>query len=101
MCAKWCMQFPLPLLYELEGQDRSSNQSNSKGEPIMQSIDKLGYSKADAAQATFLSKRTIDYLIQRGVLKATKIGKRVVIPRKALEALISHGAGVNPGLEDK
>jgi excisionase family DNA binding protein len=67
----------------------------------MQSIDKFGYSKAEAAQATSLSKRTIEYLIQRGVLKATKIGKRVVIPKKALEALISHGAGINPALEDK
>jgi len=52
---------------------------------------KLGYSKQEASDATSLSKRTLDYLIQRGQIKARKIGRRVVIPGSELVRIIEKG----------
>ena len=42
-------------------------------------------SKRDAAQALSISPRTLDYLIARKQLTVTRIGKRVLVSRKALE----------------
>jgi excisionase family DNA binding protein len=42
-------------------------------------------SKHDAADALSVSLRTIEYLINKKQLPATRIGKRVLIAREALE----------------
>lgn len=52
----------------------------------------LAYSKREAAVATSLSLRGIDYLIERGQLKAVKVGRRVIIPAQELEKLVFNGA---------
>jgi len=51
----------------------------------------LAYSKKQAAAATSLSVRGIDYLIEKGQLRAVKIGRRVLIPSRELERLIEKG----------
>jgi excisionase family DNA binding protein len=51
----------------------------------------LAYSKKEAAAATSLSVRGIDYLIEKGQLRAVKIGRRVLIPSKELEKLVEKG----------
>jgi len=56
----------------------------------------LAYSKKEAAAATSLSLRGIDYLIERGQLKAVKVGRRVIIPAQELERLVFNGAGQVP-----
>ena len=52
---------------------------------------KLAYSKKEAAAATSLSLRTIQYLITQGVLRVHKIGKRVIIPSRELVRLVERG----------
>jgi len=54
---------------------------------------RLAYSKKEAAAATSISVRSIDYLISKGQLKAVKIGRRIVIPARDLEKLIYNGSG--------
>ena len=51
----------------------------------------LAYSKKEAAAATSLSVRSIDYLIEKGQLRAVKVGRRVLIPSKELERLVEKG----------
>ena len=51
----------------------------------------LAYSKREAAAATSLSVRSLDYLIERGQLRAVKVGRRVLIPSRELERLIEQG----------
>ncbi|PYV91296.1 MAG: hypothetical protein DMG05_07735, partial [Acidobacteria bacterium] len=51
----------------------------------------LAYSKKEAAAATSLSVRSIDYLIEKGQLRAVKVGRRVLIPSRELERLIEKG----------
>ena len=51
----------------------------------------LAYSKREAAAATSLSVRSLDYLIERGQLRAVKVGRRVLIPSRELERLIERG----------
>jgi excisionase family DNA binding protein len=51
----------------------------------------LAYSKKEAAAATSLSVRGIDYLIEKGHLRAVKVGRRVLIPSKELERLVEKG----------
>jgi excisionase family DNA binding protein len=51
----------------------------------------LAYSKKEAAAATSLSVRSIDYLIEKGQLRAVKVGRRVLIPCRELERLIEKG----------
>jgi excisionase family DNA binding protein len=46
--------------------------------------EKLLYSKADAAYALSLSKRSIDYLISGKKLEARRIGNRVLIPAESV-----------------
>jgi len=52
----------------------------------------LAYSKKEAAAVTSLSLRGIDYLIEKGQLKAVKVGRRVIIPAQELEKLVFNGA---------
>jgi len=51
-------------------------------------IERLAYTKVEAAQALGLSLRTIDNLIAAKELTARRIGRRVVIPATGLQALI-------------
>jgi len=44
-----------------------------------------------AAAATSLSVRSLDYLIEKGQLRAVKVGRRVLIPSRELERLIEQG----------
>jgi excisionase family DNA binding protein len=43
-------------------------------------------SKREAAKALSISIRTLDYLIASKQLAARRIGKRVLVPRRALES---------------
>ena len=54
----------------------------------MQTFQKLGYSKKEAAQVTSLSLRSIDYLLAKGELQAVKVGKRVTAFTSSLQRLI-------------
>ena len=56
----------------------------------------LAYSKKEAAAATSISLRGIDYLIEKGELKTVRVGRRVIIPSRELERLASKGVGENP-----
>ncbi len=50
--------------------------------------EQLALSRKDAAAALGVSLRTIDYLLARGELRGRRIGRRIVIPKSALEALL-------------
>jgi excisionase family DNA binding protein len=50
---------------------------------------RLSYSLLEATRATSLSRRTLEYLIKNGKLRAIKVGRRTLIPAKALERLAS------------
>jgi excisionase family DNA binding protein len=65
----------------------------SPGSDQRKAIKKLAYSKREAAEATSLSVRTLDYMIQRGQLKAVKAPgtTRVLIPARQLEVLVNGG----------
>ena len=54
-------------------------------------LDKLSYSKREAAQVTSLSPRTIGYLIEQGDLRVRKIGKRTIIPASELRRPLEGG----------
>ena len=56
--------------------------------------EKLLYTKREAAQLLSISVRSLDYLIFNGQLAARRIGRRVLVPRDALEqfARLDHGA---------
>lgn len=51
-------------------------------------IERLAYTKAEAALALSLSLRTIDNLIAAKELTVRRIGRRVLIPSSALRALL-------------
>jgi len=51
-------------------------------------IERLAFTKAEAAKALGLSLRTIDNLIGMKELTVRRIGRRVVIPATSLQALI-------------
>ena len=51
-------------------------------------IERLAYTKVEAAKALGLSLRTIDNLIAAKELTARRIGRRVIIPATSLQALI-------------
>ena len=53
---------------------------------------KLLFSKKESAAALALSKRTIDYMIAEGKIRATRIGRRCMIHRKELEKIARLGA---------
>ena len=57
--------------------------------------EKIGYSKREAAAATSLSVRSIDYLLSRRILHGVKIGKRVIVSAKSLQKLVEKGASTN------
>jgi len=49
----------------------------------------------EAARLTSLSTFTIRRYIQRGLLKATRVGRRVIVHISALEVLIRDGSAVS------
>ena len=51
-------------------------------------VERLAFTKHEAAKALGLSLRTIDNLIAEKELTVRRIGRRVVIPATALQALI-------------
>ena len=61
-------------------------------------VPKLGYSKREASEASSLSVRSLDYLIEKKKLAAVKVGRRVVILRKSLEKLL-HDSNCKPTAE--
>ncbi len=58
--------------------------------------NKFGYSKREAANATSLSIRSIDYLLTKGLLRGVKVGKRVIINAESIRRLIEKGANESP-----
>lgn len=62
----------------------TSTLSPHASEERINPIVKLYYTKQEAAQMLSLSVRMIDYMIQRGVLRVRRVGRRVLISRKAL-----------------
>lgn len=52
-------------------------------------IPKLGYSIAEAVQASSLGRSTLYSLIANNKLRVVRVGGRTVIPAEALHALIS------------
>ncbi len=68
-----------------ELQTRRLEEVNSeKRRPRAATVEKLLYSKADAAYALSLSKRSIDYLISGKKLETRRIGSRVLIPAESI-----------------
>ncbi|MCS7080471.1 MAG: helix-turn-helix domain-containing protein [Meiothermus sp.] len=51
-------------------------------------LQKLAFSVEEAAQLLGLHPNTVRNLIARGELKATRVGRRILIPRIALERLL-------------
>ena len=49
--------------------------------------------RSEAAQALGLSVRAVDYLVQQRRLPSRKLGKRRLIPRKAVEAFAQRDTG--------
>jgi len=67
-------------------------------------VDPLAVDVREAARLTSLSVFTIRRYIQRGMLGATRVGRRVIVPREALERLIREGstsAHVSEGKQSK
>lgn len=51
-------------------------------------MDALLISRREAAIALGVCLRTLDYLIARGELPARRLGRRILIPRSALEQFV-------------
>lgn len=56
-------------------------------------VERLAYSVPEAARALGISRTYAYELAQQGVLPTKRIGNRVVVPRTALERLLSVEAG--------
>jgi excisionase family DNA binding protein len=52
--------------------------------------EQLALSRKDAAIALGVSLRTLDYLLASGELRGRRIGRRIVIPKVALEAFLRY-----------
>lgn len=55
---------------------------------MSQPVEKLAYSIAEASAAMSLSQATIYALLAEGRLQRVKVGRRTLIPRASLEALL-------------
>jgi excisionase family DNA binding protein len=49
---------------------------------------KISYSLKEASDATSLSRRHLEYLIEEGRLAAVKVNRRIVIPAASLKRLV-------------
>lgn len=56
-------------------------------------VMKFNYTRDEAAYSLGISVRTLDYLIARGELNTTRIGKKVLVPAKELKR---YAAGSHP-----
>ena len=79
----------------------SQTKEISKINGDMRNILKLGYSKKEAASALSLSKRSIDSLINKGVLKTVRSGNRVIIQAESLKRFMKVGAVPYPEFSRK
>jgi excisionase family DNA binding protein len=64
--------------------------------PLNGSVERLGYSRAEAAQMLNISLRTVDRLIAEKQLTVRRIGRRVLITRDVLAQFVKrdHQTGV-------
>ncbi|MGC8968352.1 MAG: helix-turn-helix domain-containing protein [Thermus sp.] len=51
-------------------------------------LSRLAYNVREAAEALRVSETTVWRLIRSGALRAARLGRRVIIPHAALEALL-------------
>jgi excisionase family DNA binding protein len=51
-------------------------------------LKRLGYSKKEVANMHGCSERTVDYLIERGELRAVRLGRKVIIRARDAERLL-------------
>jgi excisionase family DNA binding protein len=56
------------------------------------SAERLTYKVKEAIEASGLSRTTLYGLIKTGKLAAVRVGRRVLIPREALHALLGRAA---------
>ena len=59
-------------------------------------VERFLFPRLDGAIAIGVSPRTFDYLTQSGVLPTVRIGKKVLVPRDALEEFSKKGISVVP-----
>jgi len=65
-------------------------------EKILQAVERQYLTKAQACLYTSLSERTLDYARERGELEWYKVGKRVLLQKKSLDAFLErHRAGAD------
>jgi excisionase family DNA binding protein len=64
--------------------------------PLNGSVERLGYSRAEAAQMLNISVRTVDRLIAEKELPVRRIGRRILITRDVLTQFVKrdHQTGV-------
>ena len=60
-------------------------------EPISVKVEPIAVTKQQAAGMTSISVRKLDQLVKRGLLKVTKVDRRVLIPVSSLRELIENG----------
>ena len=58
----------------------------------MPQVERLAYSPAEAAEALGVTRQHIYHLIERGAIRAVKLGRSARIPRAELERLLEVGA---------
>lgn len=63
---------------------RKGKSANAKGEDMEHTVEKLLYSRRDAAEALSLSVRSVDYLITTRRLPTRRIGAKILIPAAAV-----------------
>jgi excisionase family DNA binding protein len=56
-------------------------------------IERLAYGVAEAAKALGISYRALYTLIKSGHLRAVRVGRRIIIPKSALEELLGEKRG--------
>ena len=55
--------------------------------------EKLAYSIDEAAEALSLSRSAVKELVYQGRIKVVRVGRRVLIPKWALDEFLSQAAG--------
>ena len=63
--------------------------AKNKHSPIDHSVERLTYSIRETCEILGISRSKCFSLIKEGTLKVSKLGARTLIPRKALEDLVS------------
>jgi excisionase family DNA binding protein len=56
-------------------------------------IERLAYGVSEAAKALGISYRALYTLIKSGHLRAVRVGRRIIIPKSALEELLGEKRG--------